>query len=77
MAAVAAASRPGRVVWQHLTIQGETYIFKVAYQLRMHRPSVTVHGPIKYALEKGGKFYLEDEDGREFKMQVLEKEKQR
>ena len=31
-----------------------------------------MNGPIKYALDKG-KFCLQDEDGREFKMVIVEK----
>jgi hypothetical protein len=35
-------------------------------------PNVTVNGPVKYAMDKG-KFYLLDEDGKEWEMTVLEK----
>lgn len=31
-----------------------------------------MHGPVKYSMEKG-KFYLLDDDGKEFEMVVLEK----
>jgi len=37
------------------------------------RPSVTIHGPIKYCYDKG-RFYIEDEAGQEFEMTVLRKE---
>lgn len=72
-ASSAMALRSAVMVWQYLTIQGDGYVFEVGCLLRRHRPAVTVHGPIKYALEKGGRFYLQDEDGREFKMAVIEK----
>jgi hypothetical protein len=39
---------------------------------RTRRPNVTVHGPIRYAIEDG-KFYLLDEDGYTFEMFVVEK----
>jgi len=39
---------------------------------RNHSPNVTVNGPVKYTMEKG-KFYLLDEDGKEWQMTVLEK----
>lgn len=62
-----------RVVWQGYRIEGNGYVFKVAYPLRKQRPNVTVHGPVRYALEPGGKFYMLDEDGIIFKMFVVEK----
>jgi hypothetical protein len=62
-----------RIVWQGYRIEGNGYVFKVACPLRRNRPNVTVHGPVKYAMEPGGKFYMQDEDGREFKMFVVEK----
>lgn len=36
------------------------------------RPNVTVHGPVKFAIE-GTKFYLQDEDGKEFEMVLMQK----
>jgi hypothetical protein len=59
--------------WQGFVIRGEGYVFMVASPIRFHRANVTVHGPIKYAVERDGKFYLQDEDGREFKMTILQK----
>jgi hypothetical protein len=38
---------------------------------RDRRPSVTVNGPVKFALAKGD-FYIQDEQGKEYK-QVLAK----
>lgn len=61
-----------RIVWLGYRIEGNGYIFKVACPLTKHKPNVTVHGPVKYAQE-AGKFYMLDEDGREFKMFVAEK----
>jgi hypothetical protein len=37
------------------------------------RPSVTIHGPIKYCYDKG-RFYIEDEEGQEFEMTIIRKE---
>jgi hypothetical protein len=71
--AAAAAARPTYQMWQRLTVEADGYVFKVSCLVRWHKPNVTTRGPLKYALEKGGKFYIQDEDGREFKMFVLEK----
>ena len=60
-------------IWQGFTVQDENYTFMVACPIfRRHKPNVTVHGPVKYSMEKG-KFYLLDDDGKEFQMVVLEK----
>jgi hypothetical protein len=69
--------------WYGMVIKGDDYGFMVACPMRQVRhllklpdlspPTVTIHGPIKYALEKEGKFFIEDEDGREWKMSVLKK----
>lgn len=39
-----------------------------------NRPNVTIHGPIKYCYDKG-RFYIKDEEGQEFEMTVMHKEK--
>jgi hypothetical protein len=58
---------------QGYRITGGGYKFDVyCYVGRARLPNVTVHGPIKYALEKGV-FYIQDEDGQEFKLSVMEK----
>ncbi|MGO9094599.1 MAG: hypothetical protein ACLQGV_05195 [Bryobacteraceae bacterium] len=73
MAAAIAANAPRTLVWQHFTVRGDVYRFTVSRQGWGRRlPNVTVNGPIKYAFEKG-KFYLLDDDGREFQAVVLEK----
>jgi len=71
--AAAAAARPTHRIWQGFTIQGAVYTFVVACPVWLrHTPNVTVHGPIKYTMEKG-KFFLLDDDQKEFEMFVLEK----
>jgi hypothetical protein len=73
MAAAAAAMRISRT-WHGFRITGNGYAFIVACPVGWRRqPNVTSNGPIRYALEKG-KFYLLDDDGREFKMAVIQKE---
>ena len=72
----------GRVQYQirrTYTIQGEAgYTFRVEcaprvrLSLRPRVPNVTVNGPIRYAIAKG-KYYMLDEDGKNFEMTVLEK----
>jgi hypothetical protein len=58
---------------QAFTIQGDGYSYQVERPVNpKHPPNVTVHGPLKYAIEKG-KFYILDEDGKEWEMTVLEK----
>lgn len=37
------------------------------------RPNVTIHAPVKYVNEKG-KFFLQDEDGKEFELAIVRKE---
>ncbi|MGO9011145.1 MAG: hypothetical protein ACLQPN_13675 [Bryobacteraceae bacterium] len=77
-AAAAAAHRPPNIqriptTWQGFRIEGNGYRFLVMCPVRpKHSPNVTVNGPVKYAMEKG-KFYLLDEDGKEWEMTVLEK----
>ncbi len=59
--------------WQAFRIEGNGYRYNVMCQVRPnHSPNVTVNGPLKYAMEKG-KFYLLDEDDKEWEMTVLEK----
>jgi len=73
-AAAAIATLPPRTtVLQGLRIEGNGYRFLVSCDITRGKvPNVTVHGPIKYALEDGT-FYFLDDDGREFKAVVLEK----
>jgi hypothetical protein len=72
-AAALAASQSRAMVVQGYRIEGNGYSFMVSCNITRGKvPNVTVHGPIKYALEDGT-FYLLDEDGREFKATVLEK----
>jgi len=72
--AVIYATRVGYV------IQGEGMGYMVSLRVlpstilrHTKRPSVTIHGPVKYCYEKG-KFYLQDEEGQEFEMTVMRKE---
>jgi hypothetical protein len=59
--------------WQAFRIEGNGYRFDVMCPVHQnHSPDVTVNGPIRYAMEKG-KFYLLDEDGKEWEMTVIEK----
>jgi hypothetical protein len=72
-AAAIAASQPRTMVVQGYRIEGNGYSFMVACNVTRGRvPNVTVHGPIKYTIEDGT-FYILDEDRREFKATVLEK----
>jgi hypothetical protein len=72
-AIMAAAAANSRMIWQGFRIQDKGYSFMVMCPVRpKHTPNVTVNGPVKYAMEKG-KFYLLDEDGKEWEMTVLEK----
>lgn len=77
------ASRPTQIQMRGYRITGNGYRYDVALQTDdrptigkvlhgIRVPNVTVHGPIKYALEKGI-FYIQDEDGREFRLMVIEK----
>lgn len=72
--AIVYATRVGYV------IQGEGMGYMVNLRVlpptlfrRSARPSVTIHGPIKYCYDKG-KFYIQDEEGQEFEMVVMRKE---
>jgi hypothetical protein len=72
-----------RRVWQGFVITGGGYEFTVACPVAevRHlfkpptgiRPTVTVHGPIRYALAHGGKFYIVDEESLLFEMTILQK----
>jgi hypothetical protein len=60
-------------LWQGFQIEGNGYRFTVTCPIRRnHSPNVTVNGPVKYAMEKG-RFYLLDDDDKEWEMTVLEK----
>jgi hypothetical protein len=59
--------------WEGFQIEGDGMRFQVMCTVRPnHTPNVTVNGPVKFAMEKG-KFYLLDEDGKEWEMTVIEK----
>jgi hypothetical protein len=65
--------RRGPLTWQEFRIEDGDYRYVVRCPLGAYRtPNVTVNGPIKYAMEKG-RFYILDEDGKEWEMAVLEK----
>ena len=68
MAASIAASGPRTYTWQGFVIQGGGYVYMVKHVMNpRHAPNVTIRGPIKFTMEKD-KFYILDEDGREFQM---------
>jgi hypothetical protein len=72
-AAAIAANGPRTVVWQGFVIQGIDYVFMVKRaMIGRKQPNVTINGPIKYAFDKG-KFYILDEDGKEFPLLVMKK----
>ena len=66
--------------WQGYAISGVGYNFLVEctygerwmLQQPTRRPNLTVHGAVRYALEKD-KFFLLDEDGYFFDMFIIEK----
>jgi len=69
-----------RAAYTTYTIERDGYRFTVDYErlpiggIRLlPMPNVTVHGLIKFVLEKGV-FYIQDEDGKEFKLTMTEKE---
>jgi len=59
--------------WDRLRICGDGYAFDVERQTPWHKPNVTINGPVKYALEPGGKFFISDDDGRVFEMRLQKK----
>ncbi len=65
---------------QGFVIKGDTMGWMVSVRIppgsivrHPKRPNVTVNAPVKYCYEKG-KFFLLDEDGKEFEMVVMRKE---
>jgi hypothetical protein len=59
--------------WEGFQIEGDGMRFQVMCVVGPnHTPNVTVNGPVKFAMEKG-KFYVLDEDGKEWEMTVIEK----
>ena|ERR1051325_3687255 len=60
--------------FQEMKVYGDGYLFTLSHGIvRFTRPpNITVNGPIKYAIEKG-RFYILDEDGREFRMTLHQK----
>jgi len=66
-------------MWLGYGIHTESMDYLVQYLLvkknffgKPVRPNVTVHGPIKFAVENGA-LYLLDEDGLEFETVIMEK----
>lgn len=67
-----------------MVVSGDGYGFMVRCPMHIVRhllkapefigPTVTIHGPIRYALEKGGKFFIQDEDGQVWEMNVMKKQ---
>jgi hypothetical protein len=54
-------------------IIGDDIVFHVSHGIRIrHKPNVTERGQVKYAMGRGD-FYLEDEDGQVFKLNLLKK----
>ena len=55
-------------------IIGDDIVFHVSHRAPIgHKPNVTERGQVKYAMDRGD-FYLQDEDGRVFKLSLLKKE---
>ena len=55
-------------------IIGDDLVYHVSHNFLIgHRPNVTEREPVKYAMDRGY-FYLQDEDGRVFKLSVVKKE---
>lgn len=59
--------------WERLRIVGDGYAYDVARETPWRKPNVTINGPIKYAIEPGGKFYITDDDQRVFEMKLQRK----
>lgn len=65
---------------QGYVIRGDDVEYMVQFRIKstglLHhtevRPNVTLNGPVKYAFERG-KFYVQDEDGKEFELAVMKK----
>lgn len=59
--------------WQGFRVQASDLEYLLACPIRRgHMPNVTVNGKVHFSIERG-KFYLLDDDGREFEMVVLQK----
>ena len=65
--------------WLGYGIHTESMDYLVRYLLprktlftKSVRPNLTIHGPIKFAVEKGALYFL-DEDGVEFRTVIMEK----
>lgn len=56
-----------------IQIEGENDIFNLNYLPSWHPPEVTVNGPIQYAMESGGRFYVQDDHHREFEVTMVNK----
>ena len=54
-------------------IIAEDIVYHVRLGLISHKPLVTERGAVKYATAQGD-FYLQDDDGRVFKLSVVKKE---
>ena len=54
-------------------IIGDDLVYHVSRGFFGHKPNVTEREPVQYAIA-GGYFYLQDEDGRVFKLSIVKKE---
>lgn len=54
-------------------ILADDTLYHVAYTAVLHKPNVTEGNPVRWDIEQGD-FFLEDEDGRVFKMAIVKKE---
>jgi hypothetical protein len=61
-------------VWKEtfLVLDGDT-LYHVAHTPLLHKPNVTEGKPVRYDVAQGD-FYLEDEDGKVFKLSIVKKE---
>jgi hypothetical protein len=58
---------------QTFLIIGGDIVYHVSHNPIRHKPNVTEHAVVKYAMAEGD-FYLQDEDGRVSKLSVVSKE---
>lgn len=65
---------PPPQILQWIRIEGDHDIFDVSYVVTWHTPDVTARGPVKYALDTDGGFYIQDADRREFKVKLVDRD---
>ena len=58
---------------QTFLVLADDTVYHLAFTPLLHKPALTEGKPIRYDIAQGD-FYLEDEDGRVFKMAIVKKE---